>query len=139
VSRCGDRRKAIAAAVRLTGMTLTMRSVRRPAASSERALVLRAQAGDARAFDALIEMHDRTLRGLAFRLPEDRFAMQDVMQVAYVSAYRAIGSFSRGSAIGTWLYRIVYYACMDELRRRPRRAHVCTPLGRKWDREIGEW
>ena len=101
--------------------------------------MLRAQAGDARAFDALIEMHDRTLRGLAFRLLEDRFAMQDVMQVAYVSAYRAIGSFSGGSAIGTWLYRIVYNACMDELRRRPRRAHVCTPLGRKWDREIGEW
>lgn len=105
-------------------MTQTMRAVRRPAASSERALVRSAQKGDARAFEALIELHDRALRGLAFRLLEDRFAMQDVMQEAYVSAYRAIGSFSGGSAIGTWLYRIVYNACMDELRRRPRRAHA---------------
>ncbi len=46
------------------------------------------------------------------------------MQNAYVSAYRAIGSFNARAAFGTWLYRIVYNACVDELRRRPARAHV---------------
>jgi len=94
------------------------------APSSERERVRRAQAGDARAFEALIAEHDAGLRGLAFRLLEDQAAMQDAMQEAYVSAYRAIGSFAGESAFGTWLYRIVYNACMDELRRRPRRSYV---------------
>jgi len=91
---------------------------------AERDLVRDAQAGDPRAFEALIGEHDAGLRTLAFRLLEDRAAMQDALQDAYVSAYRAIGSFKGGSAFGTWLYRIVYNACMNELRRRPGRAYV---------------
>ncbi len=92
--------------------------------TSEAVRLSRAQAGDPRAFEELIAEHDRGLRVLAYRLLEDRAAMQDAMQEAYVSAYRAIGSFRGGSEVGTWLYRIVYNACMDELRRRPRRTHV---------------
>jgi len=105
-----------------------MSAVPRRAANQECRRVRSAQAGDRRAFEALIAEHDRALRGLAFGLLEDRVAMQDVMQDAYVSAYRAIGSFRADAAIGTWLHRIVYNACMDELRRRPARAHASLDL-----------
>lgn len=98
--------------------------MQRPFKPSERTLLRRAADGDPRAFEALVAEHDHALRALAFRLLEDRGAMQDVMQDAYVNAYRALGSFAGDAAFGTWLYRIVYNACMDELRRRPRRAHV---------------
>lgn len=108
----------------LAAVNATMACMGPAAAVAEREHVRRAQAGDARAFEALIAEHDRSLRALAFRLLEDRVAMQDALQDAYVSAYRAIGSFTGASAFGTWLYRIAYNACMDELRRRPRRAHV---------------
>src|SRR5262245_12644859 len=44
--------------------------------------------------------------------------MDDVLQDAYVKAYRSLPRFRRGSTLETWLYRIVYNACLDELRRR---------------------
>jgi RNA polymerase sigma-70 factor (ECF subfamily) len=66
----------------------------------------------------VLERHDRPLRALAFRLLGDRDRMDDVLQDAYVKAFRSLPRFRRGSSIETWLYRIVYNACLDELRRR---------------------
>lgn len=85
------------------------------------AVVERAKAGDQRAFAELVRHYDRRLRALAFRLLQNRDAMDDALQEAYVKAYRALGTFRTGAAPGTWLYRIVYNACLDELRRQRRR------------------
>ena len=80
-------------------------------------VVARARRGDVLAFEALIERHDRALRGLAFRLLGDRDRMDDAMQEAYLKAFRALPGFAGTSAVRTWLFRIVYNACMDELRK----------------------
>jgi RNA polymerase sigma-70 factor (ECF subfamily) len=73
--------------------------------------------GAAELFAQLVAEHDRALRMLAFRLVEDRDAMDDVLQEAYVKAFRALPRFRGDAAAGTWLYRIVYNACIDHLRR----------------------
>ena len=86
----------------------------------------RAQARDAAAFAALIDVHDHSLRRLAFRLLGDRDRMDDALQEAYVKAFRSLPRFRGRSAPATWLYRIVYNACLDELRRL--QAHPVTPL-----------
>jgi len=83
-------------------------------------LVELARAGDRAAFSALVQRHDERMRGLAYKMLADRDAMDDVLQEAYVKAYRALGRFKAGSNFGTWLYRITYNACIDELRRRKR-------------------
>jgi RNA polymerase sigma-70 factor (ECF subfamily) len=83
-------------------------------------LLRRARRGDAEAFTALVRRHDDTLRALAFRLLGDRAAMDDALQEAYVRAYRSLGSFEGRSGFGTWMYRIAYRTCIDELRRRGR-------------------
>jgi RNA polymerase sigma-70 factor (ECF subfamily) len=72
---------------------------------------------DAAAFVQVVERHDRSLRALAFRLLGDRDRMDDVLQDAYVKAFRSLPRFRRDARIETWLYRIVYNACLDELRR----------------------
>jgi RNA polymerase sigma-70 factor (ECF subfamily) len=81
---------------------------------------------DAAAFVALVELHDRSLRRLAFRLLGDRDTMDDVLQEAYAKAFRSLPRFRGHSTVATWLYRIVYNACLDELRRV--RAHARVPL-----------
>ena len=43
--------------------------------------------------------------------------MDDALQEAYLRAYRGLPRHGH-SAFGTWLYRIVYRTCLDELRRR---------------------
>ena len=101
------------------------------AAGADDLAVARARAGDAEAFAALIERNDRSLRALAFRLLGDRDRMDDVLQDAYVKAYRALPGFGGRASVGTWLYRIAYNTCLDELRRSARL--VDLPLG-----ELGE-
>lgn len=84
----------------------------------EQSLVRRAQAGDATAFTALLREYDDGLRGLAFRLLGDRDRLDDVLQEAYLKAFRALKGFRGEASPATWLYRIVYNACLDDLRRR---------------------
>jgi RNA polymerase sigma-70 factor (ECF subfamily) len=77
----------------------------------------RARAGDQEAFTALIRHYDPGLRALAYRLLGDRERMDDALQEAYVKAFRALPRFRGESSLGTWLYRIAYNACLDELDR----------------------
>jgi len=86
----------------------------------ERSLLSRAQSGDADAFISLLEPYDRGLRALAFRLLAETEAMDEVLQTAYANAFRGIRSFRGRATVATWLYRIAYNACLDELRRRAR-------------------
>lgn len=77
-----------------------------------------ARCGDHRAFRWIVDHYDNRLRALAYRLLEDRDAMDDALQEAYLKAFRSIGSFRGESSLGTWLHRITYNVCMDQLRRR---------------------
>ncbi len=84
----------------------------------DRLVVARARRGDHRAFAQIVDHYDHRLRGLAYRLLGDRDRMDDVLQEAYVKAFRSLPRFKGESGLGTWLYRIVYNACIDDLRAR---------------------
>ena len=86
-----------------------------------------AKRGDPSAFAEVIRHYDPGLRALAYRLLGDRDRMDDALQEAYVNAYRALPRFRGGSKLGTWLYRIAYNACLDELARS--RRVIELPLG----------
>ena len=86
----------------------------------ETELVARAQQGDLDAFNVLVEIHQRAVFNLAFRMIGHRTAAEDASQEAFLSAYRNIRSF-RGANFRAWLMRIVANASTDELRRRARR------------------
>jgi RNA polymerase sigma-70 factor, ECF subfamily len=73
---------------------------------------------DADVFWSLVQPHDRALRALAYRLVGDRDLMDDVLQEVYLKAFRALPSLRGREALAGWLYRIVYNASMDMLRRR---------------------
>lgn len=80
----------------------------------------RARRGDGRAFERLVRHYDPRLRALAYRLLGDADRTDDALQEAYVKAYRSLAAFRAEAPVGTWLYRIAYNACLDELRRRGR-------------------
>jgi RNA polymerase sigma-70 factor (ECF subfamily) len=77
-------------------------------------------------FIAMVKHYDRPLRGLVYRLMGNREQMDDVLQEVYLRAYRALPGFRGEAASGTWLYRIAYNVCIDELRRMQR--HPRVPL-----------
>jgi RNA polymerase sigma-70 factor (ECF subfamily) len=86
------------------------------------------RARDRKAFTKLILEHDERLRGLAYRILGDRGLMDDALQDAYAKAFAALPTFRRRSSAATWLYRITYTTCIDELRRRRRLAAVPNDL-----------
>ncbi len=91
-------------------------------ASGRLRMIEEAQAGDSHAFGLLLRAHDERMRALAWKLLGDRDRMDDALQDAYVKAWRSLGSFRRDADFGTWLYRITYNACIDDLRRNKHRA-----------------
>ena len=88
-----------------------------PAVDIGESVIDRARRGDQEAFAAVIRHYDPGLSALTFRLLGDRDLMDDVLQEAYVKAFRALPRFRGDAKLGTWLYRIAYNACVDELRR----------------------
>ena len=91
-------------------------------------LVERAQRGDKRAFELLVEKYQRKLARLVSRLVRDPAEAEDVTQEAFVKAYRALPSFRGDSAFYTWLYRIGINTAKNYLVASGRRAPTSTEV-----------
>jgi RNA polymerase sigma-70 factor (ECF subfamily) len=73
-------------------------------------------------FERLLDTYERRLRRFAASIVTDRDRLDDVLQDAYLKAYRGLPRrFDSVAHERAWLYRVVYRCCLDELRRR--RAH----------------
>lgn len=94
-------------------------------ARHEHLLIARSQQGDRRAFNQLVERFQATAYALALRMVGSPDVAADVTQSAFLSAYRAIGSF-HGSSFRAWLLRIVSNGCFDHFRAQKR--HPSTSL-----------
>ncbi|MCX7961186.1 MAG: RNA polymerase sigma factor RpoE [Burkholderiales bacterium] len=92
----------------------------------DRELVARAQRGDKRAFELLVEKYQRKLARLLSRLIRDPVEVEDVTQEAFIKAYRALPSFRGDSAFYTWLYRIGVNTAKNYLMAMGRRAPTST-------------
>ncbi len=87
-------------------------------------LVARCQKGDVAAFEELVRRYQSRAFGIAMGMLHDTEDARDVVQDAFLKAYRHIGSFRGGSSFYTWLYRIVVNLSIDRLRRRSRSPRV---------------
>lgn len=89
-------------------------------------LVERVQRGDQRAFELLASKYQRKLMRLVLRFVRDHAEAEDVVQEAFIKAYRALPSFRGESAFYTWLYRIAVNTAKNYLISQSRRAPTST-------------
>ncbi len=94
----------------------------------DRQLVQRAQRGDKRAFELLVEKYQRKLARLLSRFIRDPAEVEDVTQEAFIKAYRALPAFRGDSAFYTWLYRIGINTAKNYLMAMGRRAPTSTEV-----------
>jgi RNA polymerase sigma-70 factor (ECF subfamily) len=94
----------------------------------DRQLVARAQRGDKRAFELLVEKYQRKLARLLSRFIRDPAEVEDVTQEAFIKAYRALPAFRGDSAFYTWLYRIGINTAKNYLMAMGRRAPTSTEV-----------
>jgi RNA polymerase sigma factor (sigma-70 family) len=87
-------------------------------------LAQRVARGDCRAFEVLMRRYNRRLYRLARAALHDEAEAKDVLQDAYLSAYRSIGQFRGEASLSTWLSRLVLNECAARLRRAARRDNI---------------
>lgn len=81
----------------------------------DHALVLRVQQGDKKAFDLLVLKYQLRLSKLVSRFLRNQSDVPDVVQEAFIKAYRALPNFRGESAFYTWLYRIAINTAKNHL------------------------
>lgn len=75
--------------------------------------------GDLGALDSLYEQYGAMAFSIAYRITGDRTAAEDVVQEAFLGAWRNAARYvdARGS-VRTWLLSIVHHRAIDAIRRR---------------------
>ena len=88
---------------------------------TDEALVVAFVAGDAAAFDELVQRHRRRVYAICLRYFRDASEAEDAMQETFVVLLRRASTYRGGAAFSTWLYRVTTNVCHDLARRRSRR------------------
>jgi RNA polymerase sigma-70 factor (ECF subfamily) len=83
--------------------------------------VARFRLGDESAFRTLVERHSRAVFRLAFRMTGNEQDAEDVVQEAFLRAYRNLARFEDRARFASWLHRIAANCAYDVLRARARR------------------
>lgn len=89
--------------------------------ADEGTLLARLRAGDDQAFEQMVRTNTGRLLAVARRLLPSEEDARDVVQEAFLSAFRNLARFEGGSKLSTWLHRIVVNAALMRLRTRRRK------------------
>ena len=81
----------------------------------ERALVDACLAGQAGAFELLVERHRRSVYQLCYRFVGNHEDASDLSQDVFVRVYRGLRHFRGQSSLATWLYRIGVNVCLNRV------------------------
>ena len=91
------------------------------AKNADQLLVERVQRGDKRAFDLLVLKYQHKIIAVVHRYIRDSADVNDVVQEAFIKAYRALANFRGDSAFYTWMYRIAINTAKNYLIFKGRR------------------
>jgi RNA polymerase sigma-70 factor (ECF subfamily) len=99
-----------------------------PASASDPELAAMIAAGDGAAFEVLMRRYNQVLYRTARSIVKDDAEAEDVVQEAYLLAYRNAAGFRGEAAMATWLTRIVVNEASRRLRKTRRRADIIALL-----------
>lgn len=104
------------------------------ARASEHELIVLARAASGAALQEIMRRNNRRLFRTARSILGSDWEAEEVVQDAYVKAFRALETFRQEAQLGTWLTRIVIHEAQGRLRHR--REHL--PLSELDDTTMGE-
>lgn len=90
-------------------------------------LIGRAQAGDERAFQQLVEPYRRELQLHCYRILGSALDAEDAMQETMLAAWQGLPGFEQRASIRTWLYKVATNRCLNALRAASRRPSMGQP------------
>ena len=102
----------------ISGANTTSSSANRLVADKDASLVAAAKARDTRAFELLVERHERKIFLTARRITRNREDAEDVVQQSFQKAFIHLKKFEGESLFSTWLTRIAINEALMLLRRK---------------------
>lgn len=87
----------------------------------EATLIARLRRGDEAGFEMLVRRHGGAMLAVARRLVRNEEDARDVVQEAFLQAFRATGDFRAAAKLSTWLHRIVVNTALMRMRGASRR------------------
>ena len=93
-----------------------------PADSFDQKLVRQAQAGDARAFNALVSKYRARIMQLILRYARNEADAEDLVQDTFFKAYRGLLNFRGDASFYSWLHRIAINSAKTAISLRARDA-----------------
>jgi RNA polymerase sigma-70 factor, ECF subfamily len=100
-----------------------------PTALSDEEVVERVLAGDTSLFEILMRRYNQRLFRVARGILADDAEAEDVMQEAYMRAFRELATFRGESLFSTWLTRIACYEALARVRKRGRLVRLVPDAG----------
>src|SRR6202020_2655441 len=97
--------------------------------SFDEKLVRQAQAGDGRAFNALVSKYRARIMQLSLRYARNEADAEDLVQDTFFKAYRGLPSFRGDASFYSWLHRIATNAAKTAFHVHARNAHVVSMEG----------
>jgi RNA polymerase sigma-70 factor (ECF subfamily) len=92
--------------------------------SSDELLVARARSKDEAAFEELVARYENKLYRLAMRFVRNETDAQEILQEAFLAAWRHLPTFEGRAQFGSWMYRVTVNAALMLLRSRNRHPEV---------------
>jgi len=80
--------------------------------------IRRAQHGDDKAFENLVETYQRPVFSLCYRMLGNSSDAEDAAQESFIRAYRNLKRYDPNRSFATWLLSIASHYCIDCMRKR---------------------
>lgn len=100
-----------------------MREEKQKTTDEDYELVSFCKKGDVDAFEVLVKKHQRRMLNIAYRMIGNYEEACEIVQDAFVSAYRNLKGFKGKSKFSTWLYTIVMNLSKNRLKQLKTQLH----------------
>ncbi|AYB33853.1 RNA polymerase sigma factor [Chryseolinea soli] len=93
-------------------------------------LIERCKAGDSVAQHSLYKLYAKAMYNVGYRITRSEEEAEDVLQEAFINAFRNLDSYRGDATFGAWLKRIVVNKAINALNKKK---HEAIPDDEKWD------
>lgn len=80
--------------------------------------ISKARAGDSAAFGNLVEMYQKPVFSLCYRMLGNSSDAEDAAQESFIRAFRYLRKYDPERSFATWLLSIASHYCIDRMRKR---------------------
>ncbi|GIO30465.1 MULTISPECIES: RNA polymerase sigma factor [Paenibacillus] len=85
------------------------------------AVVEKVKSGDKQSYAVIIRAFEHQMYTYCYYILKNREEAEDALQDIFIKVYQSITKYNRQVSFSSWLYKVAYYHCLDQLRKKSRR------------------